>query len=307
MLKTNIIKSKALELGADCVGITRSHPIPYSQEFQQWLKNGYAGDMEYLSRLQNERFDPAVLFHGAESIIVVGLNYSPNNQEKSNKKKRYNVASYARGEDYHHVIRRILKRLRSFLKETNPKINGRICVDTAPFLDKYWAQEAGLGWIGKHTNLVSRQFGSWLLLGSLIVNSEIDIYDKPHNNHCGKCRACLDSCPTNALRDPYIIDATRCISYWTIESKSSEIPEGISNNLNRWVFGCDICLTACPFNRFEKPCQTRTFEYREETSLLETGHIIKLSEDQFNSKFKSSPISRPHLSGIIRNIKATGR
>ncbi len=257
-----------------------------------------------MARLQNERFDPSVLFPGAESIIVIGLNYFPDQPEKMREKKKFNVASYARGEDYHHVIRRLLKRLRFFLKEINPKINGRICVDTAPFMDKYWAQQAGLGWIGKHTNLVSRQYGSWLLLGSLIINEKTDSYDKPHKNFCGKCRRCLDSCPTNALPDLNVLDATRCLSYWTIESKSSSIPKEISNNMNHWIFGCDICLTACPFNRFEKPSKTEAFKYRDETSLLETGQVLKLTEDQFTTKFKSSPISRPNLSGIIRNIKA---
>ncbi len=304
MIEANIIKSKALELGADCVGITRPHPVPYNAEFQRWLKSGYAGDMEYMARLQNERFDPSVLFPGAESIIVIGLNYFPDQQDKIEELKKYNVASYAWGEDYHFVIRRLLKRLRSSLKEIKPKINGRICVDTAPFMDKYWAQQAGLGWIGKHTNLVSRQFGSWLLLGSLIVNETVDSYDNPHRNFCGKCRACLDSCPTSAFPDSHILNATRCISYWTIESKSLSIPEEIGKNMNRWVFGCDICLTACPFNRFEKPNQTEAFKCRDETSLLETGQVIKLTENQFITKFKSSPISRPHLSGIIRNIKA---
>lgn len=304
MLETNLIKSKAQELGADCVGITTSHPVPFDEKFQQWLKNGYAGDMDYLSRLQNERFDPSALFPKAKSIIVIGLNYFPNDKEKSDTKKRYNVASYARGEDYHQVIRRLLKRLRSFIREIDHSISGRICVDTAPFMDKYWAEQAGLGWIGKHTNLVSREYGSWLLLGSLIVNTEFDSYDKPSKNYCGNCTACFDSCPTRSFPEPYILDATKCISYWTIESKSLIIPTEIGKDLARWVFGCDICLKACPFNRFEKPCRTEAFEYRNETALLETGKILELSKDQFNTKFKSSPISRPHYSGIKRNIKA---
>ncbi len=304
MIELDIIKSKVLELGADCVGVTRAHPVPYTDEFQRWLNKGYVGDMEYLSRLQSERLDPAVLFPGAKSIIVLGFNYFQNNKSNTNISKQYNVASYARGEDYHLVIRKILKRLRAFIKEIDNSINGRICVDTAPFMDKYWAQEAGLGWIGKHTNLVSRQYGSWLLLGSLIVNTEFDQYDKLHKNHCGKCIACLKSCPTKAIPKPNILDATKCISYWTIESKSSHFPENIAKKLNRWVFGCDICLKSCPFNRFEKPNKTTAFNYRDETSLVETGQVIELSEKQFNSKFKSSPINRPRLSGIIRNIEA---
>ncbi|RKX21984.1 MAG: tRNA epoxyqueuosine(34) reductase QueG [Candidatus Zixiibacteriota bacterium] len=304
MLDADLIKSKAIELGADCAGITRSHSVPHRDRFRLWLKNRYAGDMEYLSRMQDERFDPSILFPGAVSIIVIGLNYFFDDHDRFETKRQFRVAGYARGEDYHRVIRRILKRLRSFLNRIEPSIKGRICVDTAPFIDKYWAQHAGLGWIGKHTNLVSRDFGSWLLLGSLIVNTEFDEYDKPHKNHCGNCTVCLESCPTKAFPEQYILDATKCISYWTIESKSSKIPGEIGRNMNRWVFGCDICLRACPFNRFEKPCRTKALEYRNETSMLETGQVLELSEDQFNLKYKSSPISRPRLSGIIRNINA---
>jgi epoxyqueuosine reductase len=304
VLQSTTIKTLAEELGADTVGIAKAEPVQNIENFQTWLNNGYAGEMTYMNRYQEERFNPEKLLPGARSIIVIGLNYSPTSNDNEKKQSPFRVARYAWGEDYHNVLRRMLRRLRTRLKSLQPKLRGRICVDTAPFMDKYWAQKAGLGWQGKHSNLVSRKFGNWLLIGSLIINIGIDKYDKPHSNHCGKCTACIDACPTKAIIAPYQLNATRCISYWTIESKKDHIPDDIRKNLNNIIFGCDICLEVCPFNKFEKPRRENNLKRLDETGLLENGKAANLSKEQFNTAFTNSPISRPGLSGIKRNIKA---
>jgi epoxyqueuosine reductase len=307
MLESRLIKAAALRLGADAVGIARPSPVSVGDKYRRWLDNGYAGDMTYLTRQLDKRLNPGLLFPGAKSIIVVGSNYFPAKTDEERVAGPFRVAKYAWGEDYHKIIRKILTSLRADLKVIYPLLNGRICVDAAPFIDKYWAQEAGLGWIGKHSILVSRQFGSWLLLGSLIINIEVDIYDKPHANHCGRCSACLNSCPTGAFPEEYIVDATKCLSHWTIESKVKFIPEPIRKNMNRWIFGCDICLNSCPFNRFEQSAKTRDFDRRGNVALLETGQVVDLSENEFQAEFKSSSVSRAGLSGLKRNIRAANR
>ncbi len=303
-LSPDAVRNQIAECGFEIAGLARVDKVRPHENFETWLRKGYAGEMRYLVRNLDKRFDPEKLFPGAKSIIVMGLNYFPTKNEKAQQKVPFKVARYAWGEDYHNVFRRKLRRLRTGLKAINPQLRGRICVDTAPFMDKYWAQKAGLGWQGKHTNLVSRQFGSWLLIGSLIINMEIDEYDRPHSDHCGKCTACLDACPTGALIAPYQIDATRCISYWTIESKAEQLPNDIRKNLNKYVFGCDICLEVCPFNKFQKSRREEELSRRKETGLLESGRATNLSEEQFDELFAGSPINRPTLPGIKRNIEA---
>ncbi len=304
LLSAGDIENLIAESGVDTAGVARADQVHVSESFESWFKCGHAGEMTYLARNQDKRFDPGKLFNNAKSIIVVGLNYFPSKNDIKKPGAPFKVARYAWGEDYHHILRRKLRRLRTKLKAINPELQGRICVDTTPFMDKYWAQKAGLGWQGKHTNLVSRQYGSWLLIGSLIINIEVDRYDIMHRDFCGKCTDCLESCPTGALIAPYQIDATRCISYWTIESKADQIPENIKKNLNNYVFGCDICLEVCPFNKFQKPHREKELSRREKTGLLENGRAADLTDAQFKSIFTDSPISRPTLSGIKRNIKA---
>jgi epoxyqueuosine reductase len=307
MLSSDDIKKTAVDLGADAVGIAKAGPVAAKDKFLGWLYKGYAGEMDYLKRNLDLRFDPGRLLPKARSVIVIGLNYRPTPDDLAQEQSPYKAAWYGWGEDYHDVIRRKLKGLRSGLRKTAPRLRGRICVDTAPFMDKYWAQRAGIGWVGKHSNLVSRQFGSWLVLGSLIIDHEVDGYDEPHADYCGRCTACIDSCPSGAIGAPYELDATKCISYWTIESKGEKIPEEISLKMAKWVFGCDICLKACPFNRFEKPRREKAFERRGELALIETGKVAGISADEFANLFSDSPLSRPGLSGLARNILACRR
>ena len=304
MLSAELIKLAALELGADLVGIAPVGPVESRARFLDWLEKGYAGEMQYMTRNVENRLDPTRLLPGARSVIVVGYNYFPTEDDRGSNKRFFKVARYARGDDYHDIIGRMLERLQTVLRETEPKLNGRVCVDTAAFMDKYWAQRAGLGWQGKHTVLVSRRFGSWLLLGSLVIDDEVDRYDNPHRDYCGKCTACLEACPHNAFPNEYVLDATHCTSYWTIESKAAIIPERIGKNMKRWVFGCDICLEACPFNRFQKPHKTPAFTRHVNLDAVESGNIAQISEKEFAAQFKSSPLKRPKLNRLIRNINA---
>ena len=307
MLSFALIKEATGRLGFDATGVVRAAGVDARQQFLDWLASGYAGDMDYLARHARERFDPEALLPGARSIICVGLNYRPTESDLARAESPYKVSTYAWGEDYHRVLRRQLRRLRTLLRREDPDLEGRICVDTAPFMDKYWAQKAGLGWQGKHTNLVSRDFGSWLLLGSMVITSEVDRYDDPHADFCGSCTACLDACPTAAFPAPYVLDATRCISYWTIETKAEVIPEQIAPHLSHWVFGCDICLNVCPWNKFEKPRTHPDLVRRDEVALLESGRVRALSPEEFGAACAASALSRPGHRGIARNLEALER
>jgi epoxyqueuosine reductase len=300
ILSAQQIKAWAAELGADDVGVARAHPVAAKELFLAWLAAGHAADMDYLHRYQDQRFDPDCLLPGARSIIVLAMNYFPRVASSGSLR----VAKYAWGEDYHRVLRRILKKLRARLQGSHPGLAGRICVDTAPFPDKYWAMQAGLGWQGKHTNLVSRRHGSWLVLGSLVIDRPMDVYDAPHLDFCGSCRACLDACPTSAFPSAYQLDARRCISYWNIESRSPDIPEDIKIELNRWVFGCDICLDVCPWNKFETHHTHPAFSRGAAVACLEQGAVAKLSAPGFATTFQTSPLSRPGQDGLIRNTLA---
>lgn len=304
ILSAERVKAHAMALGANAVGIARAAPVDARELFMSWLSSGYEGDMDYMRKYDDIRFDPGALLPGAQSVIVVGLNYNPQADDRIASKGPHKVAKYAWGEDYHRVLRRLLRRLRSTLVQEVDGLRGRICVDTAPFPDKYWAVRAGLGWQGKHTNLVSREFGSWTVLGSLVMTSSVDVYDTPHADFCGSCTACLTACPTDAFPKSYVLDATRCISYWTIESKADRLPKDIAANLNGWMFGCDICLDVCPWNKFETEHDTAEFMRSEAVGIFEEGHADALSESEFERITSGTPLGRPGRAGIARNLEA---
>ena len=306
-LSATDVKSIARDLGADDVGIAPAEEVTARDRFLTWLAAGHAGEMTYLGRWKELRFDPDRLLSGARSVVVVAVNYSPVPEDGAQWDGPFRVAKYAWGEDYHRLLRRILKRLRRRLRDVRPGLKGRICVDTAPFPDKYWAARAGIGWQGKHTNLVSRQYGSWLLLGSLVIDAQVDQYDSPHDDFCGSCRACLDACPTGAFPEAYVLDARRCISYWTIESKAPDIPESVSTRQYPWVFGCDICLDVCPWNRFEKPHRHDSLRKSAATRQLEGGRVDTLSDAAWRDEFNASPLTRPGRAGLCRNVRAARR
>jgi epoxyqueuosine reductase len=306
VIEHSFVTQLAFELQFDAVGVTRAAGVESRALFFEWMDSGYAADMSYLRRQPDARFDPQVLLPGARSIVAVGSNYRPAVPEQKAAAGPARVATYAWGEDYHRVLRRRLRRMRTALAARVPGLRGRICVDTAPFMDKYWGRQAGLGWQGKHTNLVSRDYGSWLVLGALIITAEVDHYDDPHADFCGTCTACLDACPTGAFPRPYVLDARRCISYWTIESRDDCFPADISRHLESWAFGCDICLDVCPWNKFERPRRLDEFARGEQVALVESGRVTGLSEREFRERFAGSAILRPGLPGLARNLSALG-
>jgi epoxyqueuosine reductase len=304
MFKAYEIKDIATNLGIDTVGITRAEPVKDVNRFISRMNKSYLTNMDYLAKYQSERLNPKLLIENAQSIISVGLNYRPSDKDMEKKKIPYKVAKYAWNNDYHDILREILKKLRNHLTKIEPSLKGKICVDTAPFMDTYWAEQAGLGWRGKHSVLVSKKYGCYLNIGALIIDKSFDNYDKPHSNHCGKCIACINACPTQALIAPYELDAFKCISYWTIESKAKNIPDEIRRNLQNWVFGCDICIDVCPFNRFNKKSNDRIISRRDDIAMIETGEIKNISLEKFNRMFSKSSFMRPGFDGIGRNITA---
>lgn len=296
------VKNLARQFGADAVGVARVGPVAAKEQFLSWLAAGFAADLAYLHRYADLRFHPEALLPGARSVLVVGLNYTPSESESNGP---YRVAKYAWGEDYHRVLRRLLRRLRSRLRQDDPGLAARLCVDTAPFPDKYWAAQAGLGWQGKHTNLVSREFGSYLLLGSLVLNRVFDRYDEPGPDHCGSCDACLRACPTAAFPQPYLMDARKCLSYWTIETGARPLPGQVAEHLGARVFGCDDCLDACPWNRFSTPTSHPEMRRSVAVEYIESGQVADLNHEEFQRVFAGSPMTRAGKDGLERNQRAS--
>jgi epoxyqueuosine reductase len=293
------IKDYARALGFELVGIAPAQPPPHAESFLHWLAQGYAGAMEYLERTAHLRINPAELLPDARSAVVVGLNYAPAELPDTD----YRIARYALGDDYHQVIRAKLETLLSAIQAVAPEAQGRICVDSAPVLERDLAWLAGLGWYGKNTCLINTQRGSYFFLGVLLLTLELE-YDTPAEGGCGTCRLCLDACPTGALTEPYTLDARKCISYLTIELRDS-IPESYRAPMGEWLFGCDICQELCPFNRprAHQPLRAQpTQEPRLKPRPLPRLHdILTMDESQFADRFRSSAIKRAKWRGLIRN------
>jgi epoxyqueuosine reductase len=293
------IKDYARTLGFELVGIAPAQSPPHAESFLHWLAQGYAGAMEYLERTARLRINPAELLPDARSAVVVGLNYAPAELPDTD----YRIARYALGDDYHPVIREKLETLLSAIQAVAPEAQGRICVDSAPVLERDLAWLAGLGWYGKNTCLINTHRGSYFFLGVLLLTLELE-YDTPAEGGCGTCRLCLDACPTGALTEPYTLDARKCISYLTIELRDS-IPESYRAPMGEWLFGCDICQEVCPFNRprAHQPLRAQpTQEPRLKPRPLPRLHdILTMDESQFADRFRSSAIKRAKWRGLIRN------
>jgi epoxyqueuosine reductase len=298
------IKQKALEIGFHKAGIVRAEPLLEEEKiFGRWLAENYQGEMQWLEREPEKRTDPRLIFPAAKSIIAVALNYfTPHEHEEDPAKGK--VSRYAWGDDYHDVLKEKLRELLEFIKSENAAAEGKICVDTAPVMDKAWAVRAGLGWIGKHSNLITKEYGSWVFLGEILLNLELDYDTELVADHCGTCTACLDACPTGAILAPYTVDSRKCLSYVTIELRAPDFPEEIIKDLNGWLYGCDICQDVCPWNRFEKPTEEKRFEPRPGNVTADLDEILALSPEKYAEKFRRSAIKRTKLAGLQRNALA---
>jgi epoxyqueuosine reductase len=301
---TEEIKLEARRLGFDKVGIAPAIALTEEGErLRLWLARGFHGEMSYMSRDPERRADPRLLLPSAKSVVSVAINYF-RPEKHGAAPETGKISRYAWGDDYHDVLRDKLKSLLEWIRDRKPEVEGKICVDSAPMMDKAWAARAGLGWIGKHTNLITKEFGSWVFLGELLLSIELDYDSLIEPDHCGKCRACIDACPTQAIIEPYQLDATRCISYGTIELREAELPEPIRSNLEGWVFGCDICQDVCPWSRFSKETAEERFEPREGVVEPKLPEMIEMSQEEFSARFRKSAVKRAKLGGLKRNALA---
>ncbi|MBN1947812.1 MAG: tRNA epoxyqueuosine(34) reductase QueG [Bradymonadales bacterium] len=294
----SLVLEKAYELGFDRAGITPVGPPTHRDAFERWLDLGYHGSMSYLERHREIRLDPTRLHPGAVSVVAVAKSYRPIDERGGERA----IARYARGLDYHRVMGDRLRRLAAFLeREVGPMVQrSRVCVDTAPILERDFAVQAGLGWLGKNTNLVCPELGSYLFLGELLVCRELGGGEEPVPDRCGRCRACLDRCPTKALVAPWVMDSRRCLSYLTIEHKGA-IPVELRSALGLRLFGCDVCQSVCPWNRRARPSGEPFFAGGEELEGLDAADVLWLSEAEFRQRFRLSPLWRAGREGLARN------
>lgn len=297
---TQIIKEKAYSLGFFAIGAAKAEPIDTTNEeaFTAWISNDYHAEMGYLANNTEKRIDPRDLEPGTKTILSLAYNYYP---EEFIDKNEYQLAWYSYGKDYHFIVKDKLTALFEAINELTP-IKGRVFCDTAPVLERYWAWKAGLGWIGKNTQLIIPMAGSTFFLGELFIDIELD-YDTPQRNRCGSCTKCLKACPTGALEQPQLLNANKCISYQTIENKG-EIAENILTKLENKIYGCDDCLKACPWTRFAKPTQEPAFKISKELLNMKREDWHNLSEKQYQDLFRKSAAKRAKYSGLARNIEA---
>ena len=297
---TQTVRKMALDAGFEKVGITSATMPDKSGFLDTWLNAGYHGDMVWMEKHRQLRLDVNQLFPGARSVIAVAQNYyTPHKHSVDIKIAK--ISRYAWGRDYHKILPRKLKNILADLQKMDPEINGRVCVDTAPFMDKLWAEKAGIGWQGKHTNLITREYGSWIFLGALIINKEL-IYDPPATDRCGSCSACIQACPTDAIIAPYQLDARKCIAYLTIEMRQHDIPGYLGKVMENYIFGCDICQEVCPWNKFQRASKSGDYAPREGNLYPRLDDLAGISENEFNERFKGTPIKRTGWRKLVMNI-----
>ena len=297
---TKFIKAEAKRLGFLSCGISRAEFLEEeAPRLEQWLKKNMHGEMQYMENHFDKRLDPTKLVEGSKSVVSLLLNYFPS---ESQIEDAYKISKYAYGQDYHFVIKDKLKLLLQSIQDEIGDVHGRVFVDSAPVLDKAWAAKSGLGWIGKHSNLLSKQTGSFYFIAELIIDLDLE-YDSRVTDHCGTCTACIDACPTQAIVEPYKVDGSKCISYFTIELKN-EIPTSYANKLDDWMFGCDICQDVCPWNKFSKPHNEPLFNPHPELLSKTKEGWEELTQEVFSEIFKKSAVKRTKFSGLTRNINA---
>ena len=298
---TSVVKQTAASLGFDFCGIARAEMLDDdARRLEQWLNSGMQGSMQYMENYFDLRVDPQKLVPGAKSIITLLLNYFPSQTQNTHAPK---ISKYAYGRDYHEVIKTKLKTFLQILREKIGDIHGRGFVDSAPVLERTWAQKSGLGWIGKNGNLITKQSGSFLFIATMIADIKLDYDDPFARDYCGSCTRCIDACPTNAILPNKVVDGSKCISYFTIELKDMVIPSQMKGKFDNWMFGCDVCQDVCPWNRFSKSTNEIQLQPIHEILNFSLHDWENLSEESFNKIFKDSPLRRSKYSGIKRNLK----
>lgn len=296
---THLIKTEALRLGFMSCGISKAGFLEEeAPRLEEYLREGRHGQMQFMENHFDKRLDPTKLVEGSRSVISLLLNYFPEEKQEGDT---YKLSKYAYGTDYHFVIKDKLKQLMEFIQEEIGEVNGRAFVDSAPVLDKAWAAKSGLGWVGKHSLLLSKQQGSFFFVAELIVDLDLE-YDTPVTDHCGSCTACIDACPTQAIVEPYKVDGSKCISYFTIELKE-ELPQDMKGKFEDWMFGCDVCQDVCPWNRFATPHNEPLFNPHPDLLSMTKGDWEEITEDVFRKIFKKSAVKRTKYSGLTRNIR----
>ena len=296
---TNSIKTEAKRLGFLSCGISKADFLEEeAPRLEKWLNNNMHGEMSYMANHFDKRLNPRKLVEGSKSVISLLLNYFP---EKTQREDSYKISKYAYGQDYHHIIKGKLRQLQEFITEEIGEVHGRAFVDSAPVLDKAWAAKSGLGWVGKNSNLLTQQVGSFYFIAELIVDIDLE-YDHAVTDHCGTCTACLDACPTQAIVEPYVVDGSKCISYFTIELKN-ELPNEMKGSFDDWMFGCDVCQDVCPWNRFSKPHNEPLFNPHPELLSMTKKDWEEITVDVFQKVFKKSAVKRTKYGGLTRNIE----
>ena len=297
---TQWIKEEALRLGFDSIGVSKAEFLENeAPRLESWLKSGFHGQMSYMENNFDKRLDPTLLVPGAQSVISLTYNYFPKEFQREDS---YKLSKYAYGEDYHRVVKDKLRDLVAAMQERLGSFHARVFTDSAPIMERSWAQRSGLGWIGKHSLLISKSKGSYFFLAEIITDLELEADVPFSTDHCGTCTRCVDACPTEAIIPDKTVDASKCISYFTIELKD-EIPPEFGEKFEDWMFGCDICLDVCPWNRFSLPHSEPRFEPRNEILEYSKKDWEEITEDLFKDLFANSAVERTKFSGLKRNLK----
>ena len=297
---TRLIKEKAKDLGFFYCGVSKADFLEEeAKHLESYLKNNFNGKMTYMENHFDKRLDPRLLVDDAKVVVSLLMNYHPNEIQKD--KAAPKISKYAYGQDYHFIIKDKLKSLFSYIQEEIGEVGGRIFVDSAPVLDKSWAQKSGLGWMGKNTNIINPKEGSFFFIAELILDLNL-IPDGPIKDYCGTCTKCIDACPTDAIVKPYVVDGSKCISYLTIELKDELLPKEFSGKMDNWMFGCDICQDVCPWNRFSKPTKEASFSPHENLLHMSKADWVDLTEEVFQEIFRKSAVKRTNYAGLKRNI-----
>jgi epoxyqueuosine reductase len=300
-IKFKEIRLAAAEIGIDLVGVAPAEPLDCeTRHLEEWLAAGYHGEMAWMAREPKKRSDPRMVYPEAKTVLVAAVNYFTPHRHKADRGTG-KISRYAWGDDYHDILKAKLRTLLARIQAEEPAAQGKICVDTAPVMEKAWAVRAGIGWLGKHTNVITKELGSWVFIGEILLNIDVERDTAPIDDHCGSCTACLDACPTNAIVEPYVVDSARCISYATIEHRGDTLPADINGSLDGWIYGCDICQDVCPWNRFEQPTEEKRFEPRNNETSLDLASLSGMTHEEYVERFRGSAMKRAKLSGLTRN------